>query len=189
METPEPLTVSSLTSDAYAYLVQIQYWSRKYNEVAALLGDAGYHQAGQINDKGATVWFGCWDVGLIDQTPDGFLEWMALGPQPLNRAVAPSPSDARADAQKRDTRAANRKRCAELGERASWICIYCQLRGDEYMGPDGRAWHIDHLFPQSKGGDSMEDNLVIACATCNIKKSAKLASEILAGIKAKMGLL
>lgn len=67
----------------------------------------------------------------------------------------------------------------EVGDAAGWVCIYCQRAGDDEIGPDGRVWHVDHFFAESKGGDSLSDNLVLACATCNLSKNHKLASEVL----------
>lgn len=35
------------------------------------------------------------------------------------------------------------------------------------------AFHVDHVYPLSKGGSHREDNLVIACPDCNRRKGAK----------------
>jgi 5-methylcytosine-specific restriction endonuclease McrA len=43
-------------------------------------------------------------------------------------------------------------------------CFYC----------GGRAQHIDHFVPLSRGGSHDLDNLVAACAACNLSKGAKL---------------
>ncbi len=45
-------------------------------------------------------------------------------------------------------------------------CRYC---GDK-RGP----FHLDHVYPDSKGGETSVDNLVTACVTCNQKKHAKV---------------
>lgn len=75
-----------------------------------------------------------------------------------------------------------------LGIEFSWICIYCQKQGSADQGPDGRSWHVDHFFPTSKGGDSLPDNLILSCATCNLSKNHRLASEILREIKNRLAL-
>jgi hypothetical protein len=36
---------------------------------------------------------------------------------------------------------------------------------------------IDHVIPRSRGGDDSWENLVVACSSCNVKKSDKLLSE------------
>jgi 5-methylcytosine-specific restriction endonuclease McrA len=67
----------------------------------------------------------------------------------------------------------------QIGENQGWVCIYCRLAGTPDIGPDGRMWHLDHLYAESKGGDFHDDNLVLSCATCNLKKSAALLSDFL----------
>jgi 5-methylcytosine-specific restriction endonuclease McrA len=47
------------------------------------------------------------------------------------------------------------------------ICFWC----DKEV-PEGKI-HLDHIYPLSKGGTHTIDNIVIACATCNIKKNDK----------------
>lgn len=37
--------------------------------------------------------------------------------------------------------------------------------------------HIDHVWPLSKGGSNGPENLVLACAECNLRKSAKTPME------------
>jgi len=74
----------------------------------------------------------------------------------------------------------------QLGIDANWICLYCQNQGSEKLGPDGRIWHIDHFYPKARGGDNEHDNLVLSCATCNLRKHAKLASEILAEARLRL---
>lgn len=45
-------------------------------------------------------------------------------------------------------------------ERDNYICQYC--------GGEGES--IDHVFPESKGGAFVEDNLVVSCKSCNVIK-------------------
>lgn len=66
-----------------------------------------------------------------------------------------------------------------LGKEQGWSCCYCRMKGSERCGPDNRPWHVDHLYPVVRGGDNKPDNLVLACATCNLKKKAKLLAEFL----------
>jgi 5-methylcytosine-specific restriction endonuclease McrA len=43
------------------------------------------------------------------------------------------------------------------------VCVYC--------GAPGK--HVDHFLPIALGGTNTEENLVVACATCNCSKGAK----------------
>jgi 5-methylcytosine-specific restriction endonuclease McrA len=58
---------------------------------------------------------------------------------------------------------------AEVFARDGERCAYC---GDE-TGPH----HVDHVLPLSKGGKSVLDNLVVACAPCNASKRDKLVAD------------
>lgn len=48
----------------------------------------------------------------------------------------------------------------------------CQYCGD-IEGP----FHLDHVHPVSLGGENTPDNLVVACAKCNVSKGAKPVAE------------
>lgn len=50
--------------------------------------------------------------------------------------------------------------------RDGYVCRYC--------GSTAKPPHCDHVVPFSKGGKSTPDNLVVACASCNSRKGAKL---------------
>lgn len=47
-------------------------------------------------------------------------------------------------------------------------CAYC----DGILS--GKRWHIDHVIPLSAGGSDKRDNLVPACARCNLLKRQRL---------------
>ncbi len=53
-------------------------------------------------------------------------------------------------------------------------CFYCRIKLDS-AGPR-TMMHIDHYWPWSKGGANLIENLVPACARCNLAKSNRLAS-------------
>jgi len=53
-------------------------------------------------------------------------------------------------------------------------CFYCGCVVTDYNR------HIDHFIPISKGGLHDLQNLVVACATCNLKKSDKMPEEFMA---------
>ncbi|NTG86182.1 HNH endonuclease [Agrobacterium rhizogenes] len=59
-----------------------------------------------------------------------------------------------------------------VAERDTHRCVYC---GD-IEGP----FHFDHLFPRSRGGSDKPDNIVIACAPCNLAKGDKTLLEWMA---------
>lgn len=59
-------------------------------------------------------------------------------------------------------------------------CPYCERKGTESKGPDGQPWHLDRYFPPIHGGGYTVDNVILACATCNIRKSNRHPSEDLA---------
>lgn len=52
---------------------------------------------------------------------------------------------------------------------ARWghTCAYCPAL----------AKHLDHVVPLSRGGTDTEDNIVPACAPCNLSKGAKTLAE------------
>jgi hypothetical protein len=52
-------------------------------------------------------------------------------------------------------------------------CFYCDT------ALDITDFHIDHKIPRSKGGSSQSENLVPACAPCNLRKGALSADEFL----------
>jgi hypothetical protein len=58
----------------------------------------------------------------------------------------------------------------EVQERDGNICQYC---GDG-EGP----FHFDHVLPWSRGGCDTVENLVVACASCNLSKSDRTPSEM-----------
>lgn len=51
-------------------------------------------------------------------------------------------------------------------ERDNFACRYC--------GSKKPPFHLDHVYPVSKGGETSEDNLVTSCSDCNQKKHNKV---------------
>lgn len=47
----------------------------------------------------------------------------------------------------------------------------CQYCGKKNLYK--RSLHLDHIIPESKGGRFVEDNLIVACAACNIRRGNK----------------
>lgn len=63
---------------------------------------------------------------------------------------------------------------ASVYRRDGRICQYCGKK----EGP----FHIDHVIPRINGGMDSIENLVVACAACNLSKGSKSVSEWL-GVK------
>ena len=49
-----------------------------------------------------------------------------------------------------------------LFARDGWRCVYC--------GTASGRLTLDHVIPRSKGGESIWENVVTACAPCNLRK-------------------
>jgi 5-methylcytosine-specific restriction endonuclease McrA len=73
------------------------------------------------------------------------------------------------------------KVCLSIYERDGGRCHYC---GTEI--PRNSDWHIDHKHPRSLGGSDAEDNLVLACAPCNLAKSDTPYDEFIASVMREM---
>lgn len=50
--------------------------------------------------------------------------------------------------------------------RDGYICRYC--------GSKNKPFHLDHVYPVAKGGETSIDNLVTSCSRCNSKKHASV---------------
>lgn len=50
-------------------------------------------------------------------------------------------------------------------------CQYYGKTGTPTHGPDGHIWQLDHITARALRGTSTEENLKLACATCNRQKS------------------
>ena len=56
-----------------------------------------------------------------------------------------------------------------LFARDGWRCVYC--------GTAGGRLTLDHVVPRSRGGDSVWENVVTACAPCNLRKGDRTLEE------------
>jgi hypothetical protein len=59
----------------------------------------------------------------------------------------------------------------EVLKRDRFTCQYCGAKAPDVL------LHVDHVHPESKGGDATILNLVTACAGCNLGKSDRLLSD------------
>ena len=56
-----------------------------------------------------------------------------------------------------------------LFARDGWRCVYC--------GDGAGRLTLDHVVPRSRGGESIWENVVTACAPCNLRKGDRLLEE------------
>ncbi|WP_417746287.1 HNH endonuclease [Rosistilla oblonga] len=58
-----------------------------------------------------------------------------------------------------------------IWERAGKCCEYCQMPQDY----DPATFEVDHIVPGKMGGESVEENLALACFKCNNHKGPNIA--------------
>lgn len=54
-------------------------------------------------------------------------------------------------------------------DRAKNKCEYCQISQIGQVA----TFHIDHVIPVVAGGETISDNLALACVSCSLRKGAK----------------
>ena len=54
--------------------------------------------------------------------------------------------------------------------RAADCCEYCGM----HQSLQGATFHVEHVIPRSRGGQSTLDNLAWACPGCNLRKSDRV---------------
>lgn len=54
-------------------------------------------------------------------------------------------------------------------ERAGQRCEYCGLA----QAGQEATFHIDHIVPESAGGQTAAENLALACVSCSLRKEAR----------------
>jgi len=57
----------------------------------------------------------------------------------------------------------------QVRKRAGDLCEYCRLP----QSCQEATFHIDHVTPRGAGGETIVDNLALACVTCSLKKAAR----------------
>jgi hypothetical protein len=62
-----------------------------------------------------------------------------------------------------------RRLATEVRARAGDSCEYCLLR----QWSQEATFHVDHIVPLSRGGQTHKDNLALACVTCSLRKAAR----------------
>ncbi len=170
-----------LIAEAVGFLEETHYWIARFNEVSAVLWSLGYNQMPEAEDvsgyakakstAGSTIFISKdWLQKIPGQEPE------ALHPAHIQEYSRPSPSSGKNHSRvipKPKVMFSEKRK--QFGEKQGWVCAYCSVQGTPEHGPDLRQWHLDHIFPKSADGDDMDDNLVLSCATCNLKKHARSA--------------
>jgi 5-methylcytosine-specific restriction endonuclease McrA len=54
-------------------------------------------------------------------------------------------------------------------QRAAGCCEYCRLSQE---GQEA-TFHIDHVIPVAAGGETVAENLALACVSCSLRKAAR----------------
>ena len=54
-------------------------------------------------------------------------------------------------------------------KRAAGRCEYCGLS----QAAQEAAFHVDHVIPRADGGETVAENLALACVSCSLRKGAR----------------
>lgn len=69
---------------------------------------------------------------------------------------------------------------AEAGERAGYKCEYCDkdmlASVDNYL-----SWQLDHIIPESAGGDHTLENMALSCRECTVRFKGRWNPAYVAG--------
>ena len=60
----------------------------------------------------------------------------------------------------------------QVGARARFRCEYCHTP----QVITGQTFHVEHILPKARGGQSSLDNLCLACPRCNLHKQDLIAA-------------
>ena len=58
-----------------------------------------------------------------------------------------------------------------VAERADYRCEYCRSP----QAVTAQPFHVDHILPRSRGGQTTADNLCYACPRCNLLKGDRVS--------------
>lgn len=58
----------------------------------------------------------------------------------------------------------------QVAERAGGRCEYCQM----HQSLQGATFHVEHVVPRSRGGETNLENLAWACPRCNLQKADRV---------------
>ena len=60
----------------------------------------------------------------------------------------------------------------EVTVRAGHCCEYCLLA----QAGQEAAFHVDHIHPVAEGGETVPENLALACVSCSLRKGARFGA-------------
>lgn len=83
----------------------------------------------------------------------------------------------------RDPSTTDRSSFKRWAERQHSFCYMCGVNLDFTEQDKHRKFSLDHIWPQRYGGDSIEDNWLPACGSCNARKKRDFASWAMPGIQ------
>lgn len=154
-----------LFANAQAYIEDILATIKEFNAIRDALAELGYVGTADCADAEIPVLELIGNVGgyINIESADVLDEYWQVGPRLKAGPILASRG--------RQAQQATREK-DRLGAERGWRCHYCAQEGTNQFGPDMRVWHVDHSYPVIRGGDSSKDNLVLACATCNLQKHA-----------------
>jgi hypothetical protein len=63
-----------------------------------------------------------------------------------------------------------RKLAHLVQKRAAGRCEYCKMS----QSLQGATFHLEHVMPKHRGGETVEDNLAWCCPSCNLHKADRI---------------
>jgi 5-methylcytosine-specific restriction endonuclease McrA len=110
----------------------------------------------------------------------------ARDPQKVRRIIEASPNRA-AVRRAMHNRRRDRVRGGPAFTAAEWMALVAEYAGRcAYCGDNGLL-HADHRIPLARGGTNTIENIVPACAQCNLRKHAMTEEEFRARLAAERG--
>ena len=61
--------------------------------------------------------------------------------------------------------------------------VKCGISGEVFIATTKNQWHIDHIVPESKGGDASPENLQIVLSKYNLMKSDMTQEELMKAVE------
>lgn len=125
----------------------------------------------KTNAESITVRINVWNKNNPDKLRNRYVRYRAANYTTV-RAREKAAAARRRDAVGHHTGADILEKYAQQGG----LCYWCQI-------PVPDSYHVDHVIPISRGGSNWPSNIVITCASCNLRKNAKMPDEWLAILK------